>query len=366
MTTSFPHPSANADRPETRASTAPPSPSSPASSSSSRGHKVTRATPLSLTAAVVGIIIVAVIASMPWWAERSALRLMTEFLCVLALAQMWNLLAGYGGLASMGQQAFVGIGAYCLVVFGLQWEIPAFWIVPLAGVGGALLAIPTAMITFRLRGAYFAIGTWVMAEVFRLVVTNLPQVSGGSGVSIAPLLTEIDPDDRFAMSLWVALALGAGGTMALYALLRSRWGLALTAVRDSEVASETLGVSVPRIKWAVYIVAAGAAAMVGALLFITKLRVSPDAAFSMEWTSLMFFAVVIGGIGTLEGPILGAIVFFALREWLSDYGSWYLIVLGTITMATVLWAPGGLWGSLTQRWDLHLFPVRRRVTRKDV
>ena len=99
----------------------------------------------------------------------------------------------------------------------------------------------------------------------------------------------------------------------------------------------------------------------GALLFITKLRVSPDAAFSMEWTSLMFFAVVIGGIGTLEGPILGALVYFALREWLSDQGSWYLIVLGLLTVAVVLWAPGGIWGALTRRWDIHLFPVRRRV-----
>jgi branched-chain amino acid transport system permease protein len=149
--------------------------------------------------------------------------------------------------------------------------------------------------------------------------------------------------------------------MALYALLRSRWGLALTAVRDSEPASESLGVSVPRLKWMVYIAAGAASAMVGALLFITKLRVSPDAAFSMEWTSLMFFAVVIGGIGTLEGPILGALVYFALREWLSDQGSWYLIVLGLLTVAVVLWAPGGIWGALTRRWDIHLFPVRRRV-----
>ncbi|MDO9031928.1 MAG: branched-chain amino acid ABC transporter permease [Hydrogenophaga sp.] len=334
-------------------------PASPPAYTSAR--RVTSATPLSLWASVIGLCLLLLIASMPWWAERSTLRLGTEFLCVLALAQMWNLLAGYGGLASMGQQAFVGLGAYCLVVFGLQWGLPVFWIVPVAGVIGALVAVPTALVVFRLRGAYFAIGTWVVAEVFRLLITNLPQVSGGSGLSIAPLLSELDVEVRDAWSLWLALTLGAGGTMALYALLRSRWGLALTAVRDSEPASESLGVSVPRIKWMVYIAAGAASAMVGALLFITKLRVSPDAAFSMEWTSLMFFAVVIGGIGTLEGPILGALVYFALREWLSDQGSWYLIVLGLLTVAVVLWAPGGIWGALTRRWDIHLFPVRRRV-----
>lgn len=325
-------------------------------------HRVTRATRLSLAAAVVGVGCVLLVASMPWWAERSSLRLVTEFLCILALGQMWNLLAGYGGLASMGQQAFVGLGAYCLVVLGLKLGVPAFWVVPLAGLVGALVAVPTALVVFRLRGAYFAIGTWVVAEVFRLVIANLPQVSGGSGLSIAPLLRGMDVELRDALSLWLALALGAGGTLALYALLRSRWGLALTAVRDSEPASESLGVSVPRIKWAVYIAAGGAAAMTGALLFITKLRVSPDAAFSMEWTTLMFFTVVIGGIGTLEGPLVGALAYFALREALSDQGSGYLIVLGAGTVAVMLWAPGGLWGLLTQRWDLHLFPVRRRVT----
>jgi len=337
----------------------------PATTADTRAHRVTRATPLSWAAAVAGLCLVLAIASMPWWAERGSLRLMTEFLCVVALAQAWNLLAGYGGLASMGQQAFVGIGAYGLVIFGLKMGVPVFWIVPLAGLTGAVWAIPTALIAFRLRGAYFAIGTWVLAEVYRLGITNLPQVSGGSGLSIAPLLRDIDPDLRFSLALWTALALGAGGTMALYALLRSKWGLALTAVRDSEVASETLGVNVPRIKWVVYVAAAAVGSMVGALLFITQLRVSPDAAFSMNWTALMFFAVVIGGIGTLEGPILGAIVYFALREWLSDYGTIYLIVLGLITVATVLWSPGGLWGWLTRHWDLHLFPVRRRVRQAD-
>lgn len=308
---------------------------------------------------LIGIAVVAAIASMPWWAERGSIRLATELLCVLALAQMWNLMAGYAGLLSIGQQAFVGLGAYALVVFGLHFGIAPFWIVPLAGIVAALTAVPSALLVFRLRGPYFAVGTWVLAEVFRLLVTNLPQVSGGSGISIAPLLRGIDTDSRFAWSLWLALALGAGGTLLLYAVLRSKWGLALTAVRDSELAAEMLGVRVTRIKWAVYLASAAFAAMVGALLFLTKLRVSPEAAFSLEWTTLMFFAVVIGGIGTLEGPIIGTILYFLLREWLGDFGSSYLIFLGLLTIAIVIWLPRGLWGTFAARWDLELFPVRR-------
>jgi branched-chain amino acid transport system permease protein len=166
---------------------------------------------------------------------------------------------------------------------------------------------------------------------------------------------------RESTTLWIALALGAGATLAVYFLLRSRHGLALTAVRDSEPAAESLGISVSRVKWFVYIASAAGCGMVGALIFITKLRISPEAAFSMDWTAAMFFVVIIGGIGTIEGPIIGTLVYFLLREFLSDYGSWYLIVLGSVAVAFMLWIPRGIWGLVASRFDLHFFPVQRRV-----
>ncbi|MBI5897875.1 MAG: branched-chain amino acid ABC transporter permease [Rhodocyclales bacterium] len=297
----------------------------------------------------------------PWWAERSSQRLLAEFLYVLALAQMWNLLAGYGGLLSVGQQGYIGIGGYCLVVLGLEFGVNPFLIVPLAGVVTALVAIPTAAALFRLRGAYFAVGTWVVAEVFRLLVANTASVGGGSGTSITRTVMGIPAWWRESTTLWIALALGAGTTLAVYLLLRSRHGLALTAVRDSEPAAESLGISVSRVKWFVYIASAAGCGMVGALIFITKLRISPEAAFSMDWSAAMFFAVIIGGIGTIEGPIIGTLVYFLLREFLSDYGSWYLIVLGSIAVAFMLWIPCGMWGLVASRFDLHFFPVQRRV-----
>ena len=322
---------------------------------------VTRGTRLSLVAALLALALVAVAASMPWWAERSQLRLATEFLYVLTLAQLWNLLAGYGGMLSVGQQAFVGIGAYSLVVLGLHGGLNAFAVVPLAGVVGAVAAAATAPLVFRLSGAQFAVGTWVVAEVFRIVVANLPFVSGGSGVSVARTVAGMEIESRDAMTLWVALALGAGTLMGVYALLRSRWGMALVAVRDSERASQSLGIDGRRVKWFVYVASAAGCAMAGALIFVTKLRVSPDAAFSVDWSTTMFFVVVIGGIGTLEGPLIGAVLYFLLREWLSDLGSIYLIALGTLTMAVMLFAPGGLWGLVTRRVPAQLFPVQRRV-----
>jgi branched-chain amino acid transport system permease protein len=322
---------------------------------------VTRGNRISLVAGLVALALVAVVASMPWWAERAQLHLITEFLYVLALAQMWNLLAGYGGMLSVGQQAFIGTGAYSLVALGLHGGLNAFAVIPLAGLVGAAAAAAIAPVVFRLSGAQFAVGTWVVAEVFRIAVSNLPFVSGGSGVSVARTVSGMDIEWRDSMTLWIALALGAGAMLAVYALLRSRWGLALVAVRDSERASQSLGIDGRRIKWFVYVASAAGCAMAGSLIFITKLRVSPDAAFSVDWSTTMFFVVVVGGIGTLEGPVVGAVVYFLLREWLSDLGSIYLIVLGTLTMVVMLVAPGGLWGLFTRRVPVQLFPVQRRV-----
>jgi branched-chain amino acid transport system permease protein len=323
--------------------------------------QIERSTRASRMAAVLGLLLLVACVTMPWWGERSGQRLLTEFLYTLALAQMWNLLAGYGGLLSVGQQAFVGVGGYTLVVLGFHAGMNPFLVIPLAGLVAGLIALPTAAVVFRLRGAYFAVGTWVVAEVFRLLISNNESLGGGSGLSVTQTVHDIPVWWRDSLTLWSAVVLGVSATLAVYWLLRSRHGLALTAVRDSEPAAASLGVSVQRIKWFVYIVSAVGCGMVGALIFITKLRVSPEAAFSLDWTTAMFFIVVIGGIGTVEGPIVGTLVYFALRELLSDYGGWYMIALGLVAVLFMLWIPRGIWGLMASRFDLHCFPVQRRL-----
>jgi branched-chain amino acid transport system permease protein len=299
--------------------------------------------------------------SLPLWSEASVLITLIEFLYFLALAQMWNLLAGYGGLISIGQQAYVGIGAYSLVVFTMFVGADPFVAVLLGGAVAGLVAWPTAKLLFRLQGPYFAIGTWVVAEVFRLAIANYAVLGGGSGVSVTDAVAQIDPWWRNALTFWLALAVGVGSVVAVFLLLRSRYGLALTAVRDSEPASESLGVSVSRIKMAVYVIAAIGGGIVGGLIFLTKLRVSPDAAFSVEWSALIIFMVVIGGVGTIEGPIIGTLLYFIVRNFLADYGTWYLILLGSVAIATMLFMRKGIWSWLGRRYDLRLFPVQRRL-----
>jgi branched-chain amino acid transport system permease protein len=305
--------------------------------------------------------LLAICLSLPWWAERSWQQFATELLYTLALAQMWNLLAGYGGMVSIGQQLYVGLGGYALAALALLLGVHPFLAVLAAGPLAGLVAVPVSRLLFRLQGPHLAVGTWVMAEVFRLLVANFPALGGGSGVSITRAVMPIPEGVRDVGAVWLASALGFGSMGAIYALLRSRHGLALTAIRDDEVASESLGVPARRVKFWVYVASAAGCGAVGAIVYLTRLRISPDAAFSVDWSATMIFVVVIGGIGTLEGPVVGTLVYFALRELLADRGAIYLVVLGALAIAVMLRARQGLWGWVARRFDLHVFPVRRRL-----
>ncbi|MFO1033280.1 MAG: branched-chain amino acid ABC transporter permease [Hyphomicrobiales bacterium] len=329
--------------------------------------QISRSTNASRIAAVGAALLMAVLLVAPWWGSTATLRLIGEMMAYVARASLWNLMAGYTGLVSVGQQAYVGLGIYVVVACTVLLGLHPFVAIPLAALVGLLLALPVGKLVFRLQGAYFAIGTWVVAEVFRLLVAQLGVIGlgGGSGISIpAPVMQALATTKfwREAMIYWLALVLGLGALTLVYALLRSRIGLALTAIRDSEMASSSLGISISRIKYAVYVAVAGMTSMVGSLITLQKIRVSPDAAFSVnDWTAFVIFIVVIGGIGTIEGPILGTIVYFLLREYLADLGTIYLLILGSLAIVIMLVAPKGLWGFVAQRWNISLFPTGYRV-----
>lgn len=330
---------------------------------------VVRNTTTSRGAAVVTAMILIALISVPFWAGRADLRMIIEFAYYLSLAQMWNLLAGYAGLVSIGQQAFVGLGGYMLFVLAIYFNVPPIIAVFLSGLIVALFAIPTALTVFRLRGAYFAIGTWVVAEVYRLGFAQVTTLGGGSGQSLpASIVREIGSgrSEREMIIYFTALFIAVASIGLVYWLLRSKHGLSLTAIRDSEAASDSLGVDIFKTKLAVYVISAGITGVVGALIFLQKLRISPDAAFNLQdWTAAVIFIVVIGGIGTIEGPIIGTLIYFILRGVLADYGSVYMIVLGVVAVVMMLKAPQGVWGFLSKKYDLHLFPVHRRLKAKD-
>jgi len=321
------------------------------------------------TSSRIGLAIVAVafvlLAAAPWWADRADLRLLSEIFAYVALASLWNLLAGYAGLVSVGQQAYVGLGAYGLFALAMLADVHPLLAIPIAGIAAAVIAIPVAALIFRLRGHYFAIGTWVVAEVFRLFASQFTALGGGSGTSLpATVFLSIAPSRQMRdfIIYWIALTLVVAVLGGIVLLLRSRYGLALTAIRDSELGARSNGVDVARIKYVVYVAVAFGTAMVGALIFLQKIRISPDTAFSVnDWTAFVIFITVIGGIGRIEGPLIGTVVFFLLRQTLADLGAIYLLILGVVAIAVMLKAPKGIWGLIADRYGWQVFPLERRL-----
>ncbi|ENN84615.1 putative permease component of ABC transporter [Rhizobium freirei PRF 81] len=339
--------------------------------------RVETRTRLSSLFAILSLSAIVVLAAAPFLVSRGVVQDLFFILTMLALAQSWNLLAGYAGLISVGQQLFVGCGAYALFGFVILAGIDPILAIPLAGLFAMLIAAPAAFFSFRLYGPYFAIGTWVIAEVGRLLFAQWKMLGGGTGTSLPREATK----DMLGISLlqnwfgmrsaaaadalayWLALALTALTIGFIYRLLRSKQGLGLAAVRDNETAARALGVDARRLKIVVYMATAFVTGMVGALIYLQKARISPDAAFSLtDWTAYVVFIVVIGGIGTIEGPLVGVLVFFLLQNAFSSYGSWYLLALGALAIVTMLFAPRGLWGLISSRTGWELFPVRRLLS----
>jgi branched-chain amino acid transport system permease protein len=321
---------------------------------------VERSSRYGMVALALGIALIVLAASVPLWGESSWMREFVEISCYFIFAMMWNLMAGYGGMVSIGQQAYFGLGGYVMLALGNFAGVNPFVAIPIGALVAGLIALPVSFVAFRLQGGYFAIGTWVISEVFRLSIANVSAVGGGSGTTLTAL-RGIEKATRESVTYWMALACVVASIALVYLFLRSKRGLALLAIRDNEVAAESQGIPVRRMKLAVYAVAAFGAGLAGALYFVGNLRISPDAAFSVNWTAFAIFMVVIGGLGRIEGPIVGAILFWALNKFFSDYGTWYLLGLGLLAILVTIYFKQGLWGYAQQRWGWTLFPTQRRL-----
>ena len=301
------------------------------------------------------LIALAVFAALPYLVYDSITSSMVMFFVLVILATMWNLLAGFGGLVSIGQQAYIGIGAYTVIAMSDLGANP-FLAVLIGGLTSAVLAIPTSWLAFRLRGDYFAVGTWVIAEVYRLIIIKFDALGGADGKSLTGL-SGMDPVLRGALVYWFALAIAALTILGSFWLLRGRVGLALTAIRDDETAARAAGVDATRVKRIVYLVSATGCGLAGGVLVVDALRVQPDAIFSVQWSAYMILIVLIGGIGYLEGPLVGAILFFLLQQTLAGFGAWYLMLLGVLAIVAAGWFPQGLWGIIGRGHGFRLFPV---------
>jgi branched-chain amino acid transport system permease protein len=300
-------------------------------------------------------IVVVVLAMFPYIVYSGTTAILVQAFIVLTMATMWNLLAGYAGLVSVGQQAFVGLGAYFVLILALHGSSP-FVALPIAAIGCGAVALPLWWLVSRLRTGYFAIATWVLAATVMLIIERFSSIGGGTGMPL-PGFAGLDPTLITAYTYWAGLAVTVLALATAYLLLRGRLGLVLTAIRDDEVAARSSGARTGLARLLVFLVAGAGCGAAGGLLAISQLQVQPSAVFSVQWTAEMAFATIIGGLGTIEGPIIGTAVFMVLQQTLASYNAWYLIILGLIAIVVALFARRGLWGLADEHLHVRLFPV---------
>ena len=312
-----------------------------------------------LFTAGAGVLAVA-LAGVPLVFETDVVQKLTNLLILVLLAVMWNALAGYGGLLSVGQQAFIGIGAYATVFFAGQGVTPYAAMVLATLVAGAA-SVPISFFALRLRAAQFAIGMWVIAEVLSLVVRLDKDLGAGTGISLLQM-NQFEPNFRQAYTFWLALGFTAFFLLALFLLLRSPLGASLQAIRDDEDAARSLGVRVAARKRLLFVLAGFGCGAAGVLIVANTLFIEPGSVFTVQWSAYMIFMVLVGGLGTFEGPILGAILLFAVQTNFQTIGGpWYLVGLGATAVLFALFLPRGLWGAIEERLGIRLLPVGYHV-----
>jgi branched-chain amino acid transport system permease protein len=216
--------------------------------------------------------------------------------------------------------------------------------------------VPLWWLVSRLRSGYFAIATWVLATTVLLIIEKFPSLGSGTGEAL-PNTPNVSAAVLQADTYWIGLAVTVVALVATYLMLRGRVGLVLTAIRDDEVAARSSGAKTGLARMLVFVVAGIGCGAAGALVAVSSLNIQPTAVFSVEWTAKMAFAVIIGGLGTIEGPILGTIVYIVLQQTLASYNAWYLIILGLVAMVIAIYARRGLWGLIDDHLHVRLFPV---------
>lgn len=277
--------------------------------------------------------------------SKSWLLYVFLFSIYLAMANMWNLLAGYSGLTSLCQPAFLGLAGYTMTI-GTWIGIPWFLGLILGGIVSSLFAIFISIPVFRLSGIYFAIGTLVVPEALRIIFYLWKPVGGEMHGGGAGYMIKGIADVSMAEIYWLALVIGIGSIFLIRFILRSNLGLGLAAIRDNEKAAASSGVNVFRLKLYTFIISAAITGLAGAIFYLYQGYIEPSATFNVRWTMTLLLATVIGGMRTEEGPILGTIIVVFLYFLLARYAGYSFLIQGLILIGIMLISPQGVIGLL--------------------
>jgi len=284
--------------------------------------------------------------------SSNAMRYLIQIFLYIALGEAWNLLSGYAGMTSLGQQLYVGIAGYAVAVATAIFRQP----LPVGLLGAALVTAAVSLLLFvilyKMQGMYFAIATWVAAEAAEKIVLNWKFVGQGSGMTI-----RLSPYPTTGQIYLIALTVCCLTLVLVYLTVHSKLGMGLRAMRDEPVAAAAIGINLMKNRLIVYTLSALISAMAGGVFFLNKGTIYPDSGFSIGWTVSVVFICIIGGTGTITGPVAGAVLYVLLREYLAHYPGWSNIMLGIITLLVIFFLPDGIVGSL-RKW-MHKRETKR-------
>ncbi len=304
---------------------------------------------------VLLVVVLLLLALLPMFPNSAYLvSTVTLIMIYMALGQMWNLLGGYAGLLSLGMQAFIGIGGYSLAVFSIDAGLNIFVAVFLGGVISVLFGLVVSPALFKMTGVYFAIGTWVVAEALMIFFSNWSVVDYAKGIMIRSVYFLTGEQIYY-----IAVLLGVISVLVVYLLMRSKTGLALMAIRDNPAAAESMGVKIFSTKLKCYMIACFFTGITGGVAYINLAYITPSASISTQWTIAMTFMVIIGGIGTMEGPIIGSIIYVALTQYLYNFPGISMTILGAIAVAAIMVVPNGIMGTIHNKTGFELLSPRR-------
>ena len=307
---------------------------------------------------LVILILALVFITFGWWGSARLISIVTLVMIYLAMAQVWNLLSGFAGLTSLGHQAFFGIGGYVLALVGQKFKISIWWSFIIAVVICVLFALIISVPIFKMSGVYFTIGTWIVAEALCTLFLNWGFVNYGIGYTISAALK---------VPIWLlylmSAILGIGMTVLLVFIMRSKLGMSLRAIRDNTSAAEVRGIKIFNTKLIVFLISAAVMALCGIVMYINQIYITPKGAFSIDWTIAMVFICIIGGSGTIEGPIVGAFVYVILNQILYNFPGYSNLIMGAIAVIVIILAPKGIMGYLGERFHWDIFDIRRRLSR---
>jgi branched-chain amino acid transport system permease protein len=304
-----------------------------------------------LAAALLGV---AVLVAIPLTVRNSFfLHVCILVLMWTLLGAAWNVLGGFAGQVSFGHAALFAVGAYTTTILYLKAGVAPWWGIPLGGLAAALVSVPIGFLCFRLRGPYFALATLAVAEIVKLVALNWDSVTAGP---VGYLITTLPPVCLFGLSVnWegkppfyaAAALLAVVGLLLTGWLRRSRLGAYLVAIRENEDAAEAVGIDTVRAKVVTLALSAFLAGMGGGFYAFYFRYIDPDAVAGIGLSMEMVFIAVVGGLGTVGGPLIGAAFLTAVAELVRDrFQMGHLIVYGLFMMLVIRFMPEGIWGRL--------------------